>query len=151
MSKELYRQFGLRWAEELLCEKGVYLKRWVIETPLFSIRLHHWLHSDDTRSFHDHPWNFYSFIFRGAYTDVSPDPVLNLSNHLEGKLVFDRLSAPAFTYRRANHKHYVRVDEGGCWSILVTSPKIRRWGFWLRDKFVISYRYFYRFSNHTCD
>jgi hypothetical protein len=33
-----------------------YLIRWRVETPWFSVRLHHWLGPDDERAQHDHPW-----------------------------------------------------------------------------------------------
>ncbi|SRR6266581_649718 len=136
--KNLHRQFGWRWAEELKCEEGVYVRRWVLETPIGSIRLHHWLRSDDARSHHDHSWSFVSFIFRGGYSDITPESET-------------RHRAPSVVYRSAEHKHWVRVEPGGCWSFLITGPKTRRWGFWLKDKFIVSYRYFYAFGKHICE
>jgi hypothetical protein len=138
MNLQLHRKFGLGWAEELECEKGVYVRRWRIETPFFSIRLHHWLHSDDNRSLHDHPWWFISFIFRGGYTD-------------QGTEIRSIHRAPSLVYRSAQHKHWVEVHLDGCWSIILTGPKVRRWGFWLKNKFIVSYRYFYKYGKHICD
>src|SRR6266481_8173762 len=42
------------WAEELKCATGIYVHRWYFETPWFSIRLHHWLHSAHAR-YYPHP------------------------------------------------------------------------------------------------
>lgn len=147
----LHRQFGWRWAEELKCSTGVYLRRWVLETPVFSLRLHHWLHSDDSRAFHDHPWGFWTFVFRGVYLDVSPDLSQNPECDPQGHVIVQRMAAPKLAHRPANHKHYVFVPPKGAWTILFTGPKVRRWGFWLREKFILSYRYFYQFGGHTCD
>lgn len=148
-ANNLHRRFAFRWAEELECERlpkpgdtkvevGVYVRRWRLETPAFSIRIHHWLHSDDSRAYHDHPWPFISFIFRGGYTDQGPT---HRTIH----------RAPSLVYRPARHQHWVEVHEGGCWSILITGPKVRRWGFWIKEKFTISYRYFYQMGRHICD
>src|ERR1700733_7651031 len=57
--------FRFKWAEELQCKMGVYVRRWYLETPFGSIRVHHWLHSDDDRAFHDHPWWFWTLVLRG--------------------------------------------------------------------------------------
>src|SRR5215469_11962634 len=57
----LHRRLRWMWGENLTCLSGVYLRRWGLETWFFSIRVHHWLHSDDDRAFHDHTWWFLSF------------------------------------------------------------------------------------------
>jgi len=116
----------------------VYIERWYFETPLGSIRLHHWLHSDDSRNFHDHPWWFITLVLRGGYTDVSPSgtTVMNV-----GKI----------TFRPANHQHTVQVNKGGCWTVLLTGPKIRKWGFWVGKKFKKANKYFLEHGRHVCD
>lgn len=158
-SVNFHRKFSIGWREELACRSGVYLRRWRIEAPLFSIRLHHWLHSDDTRSFHDHPWGFYTIILKGKYHDCSPaDPnkIPFMKTNWDGStypypIVMELMTPGKVRYRPAHHKHYVLVEPPGCWTILITGPKIRRWGFWVKEKFVVSYRYFYRYGSHPCD
>lgn len=126
--------------EELRCANGdVYVYRSHLSTPWFSIRLHHWLHSDDDRAYHDHTWNFFTFILSGGYTDVTPG------------LGEERMEAGDIAYRTANHKHTVKVDPGGCWSLLLTGPKIRNWGFWRRGKWVKHNKYFLEEGAHICD
>jgi hypothetical protein len=44
----------------------------------------------------------------------------------------------------------VVVDPGGCWSLVLTGPKRRRWGFWVKDKFVKANKYFLSFGAHHC-
>jgi hypothetical protein len=98
---------------------GIYVRRWYIETPWFTIRLHHWLRSDDKRAFHDHPWSFLTIILRGSYVDVSPE-------------CREMMSAGKIAFRRSTHQHY--VETSGCWSILFTGPKTRKWGFFPNGK-----------------
>jgi hypothetical protein len=41
----------------------------LLQTPLFSIYLHHILKPDVGYSVHDHPWTFVTCILRGGYTE----------------------------------------------------------------------------------
>jgi hypothetical protein len=132
------RFFRARWREEFPCQSGVYLRRWYFETPLFSIRLHHWLHSDDVRHLHDHTWGFVTFVLRGGYRDLTASG-------------YEEMPAGKFAYRPANHRHAVVVNSGGCWTVLLTGPRTRMWGFWVGEKFVKSTRYFRRFGSQPCE
>ena len=131
-------KFSARWAEELRCQTGVYVRRWYVETPWFSIRLHHWLHSDDARAKHDHPWWFVTLVLWGGYTDLSPDGA-------------DCLTAGSIRFRPALHRHTVSVHPGGCWSILLTGSMRRWWGFWVGSKFRKANKYFLMYGKHPCD
>lgn len=137
-SPPAYQSFKIKWREKLYCQTGVYVERWYLETPWFSLRLHHWKHSDDSRHFHDHPWNFYTFILKGGYTDCTPN----------GN---ERMTAGKLAYREAKHQHTVQVDKGGCWSILLTGPKVRRWGFWVGKKWKKANKYFLEHGKHVCE
>lgn len=110
------RKWAVGWHEPLLCATGPYLYRWYVETPWGSLRLHHWLHGDDHRGWHSHPWAFWTRLLRGEYTDLSP----------EGEVT---LRAGDRAYRPAHYAHTVRLDNGPCWSLVVTGPLVRRWGF----------------------
>lgn len=128
----------IKFGERLGLDSCPYLIRWRIETPKGSIRLHHWLGPDDDRAFHDHPWSFVTFVLRGGYTDKNPGG----SEHLR---------APAIQYRSATHQHTVYPDEGGAWTIIVTGPKVRNWGFWLDGKFRKANKWFLTFGHHPCN
>lgn len=134
----LHRKWEVRLAEDHLCETGVYLRRWRLETPWFSIRLHHWFASDDDRSMHDHPWDFITMPLRGSYVDETPAGP-------------QRVRAGRIYYRPSTHAHWVHLDRGRVWTLVLTGPKVRRWGFLVGRKWTIAYRYFYRFGNHPCD
>jgi len=131
-------KFRFKWAEELKCSIGVYVRRWYVETPIGSVRVHHWLHSDDNRAFHDHPWWFWTFVLKGGYRDVSAS----------GE---EAMKAPKMAFRPALHAHTVQVDKGGCWTILITGSQFRKWGFWVGKKWKKSNKYFLEHGMHVCD
>lgn len=111
-----------------------YLERWVTDFGLFSLRLHHWLHSDDMRAYHDHAWWFLSLCLRGCLVDVSD----------EGE---DTVTPLSLRFRRAEHRHAVRVVRPA-WTLLLTGPERRTWGFWPRGKFRKRNKYFYEHGHH---
>lgn len=114
------------------------MHRWRIETRWGSIRLHHWLAPDDDRFFHDHPWSFLTFVLRGGYTDRSPSGT-------------EHLGSGAIRFRNAEHQHTVYPDPGGAWTLVLTGPKMRSWGFWVRGKFRKANKYFASFGHHPCE
>lgn len=77
-------------------------------------------------------------MLKGSYTDVSP----------QGE---DILKAGSIRYRKANHPHYVKVADGGCWTFLITGPMTRKWGFWVNGKFKRPLKYFHKFGHPPCD
>lgn len=129
----------IAWHEQLGLPECPYVIRWRIETPWGSIRLHHWLGADDARAFHDHPWSFTTFVLRGGYVDMTP----------AGS---EYLRAPAVRHRGAEHRHTVLPDMGGAWTIVVTGPKVRTWGFWANGtKFIKANKWFASRGHHPCD
>lgn len=125
------------WGEPLGLDECPYVIRWIAETPWLSVRVHHWIASDDPRGHHDHPWSFLTFVLRGGYEDRSPDGT-------------DYLKAPAVRFRSALHRHYVYPDEDGCWTLLLTGPIIRPWGFWVGEKFTKANKWFLSKGHHPC-
>jgi hypothetical protein len=115
-----------------------YLIRWVFDFYLFSIRIHHWLASDDQRNMHDHPWGYVTFVIRGGYTDVNPN----------GRIPLPRWSLRKFP---ATHQHTTLVNPGGAWTILLTGRDKREWGFWVNGRFRKRNKYFYMFGHHQCE
>jgi hypothetical protein len=129
------------WKQKLGNPDSPYLYRWVADFNLFSIRLHHWICGDDPRHFHDHPWNFIVFVLKGSYFDVS-------KNNRE------EMKRWTVKYRHALHSH--TVETKGCWTLVLTGPTIRKWGFYIQKAsgktiWIRARRYFFRFKTHQCN
>jgi hypothetical protein len=111
-----------------------YLIRYTFECKWFSIRLHHWLKSDDLRYAHDHPWDFYSIVLWGNLTERTEN----------GDKQRKTLSCTFFS---ADYKHSVVIDKP-CWTLLFTGPTRRVWGYWVNGKFRKRNKYFHEHGHH---
>jgi hypothetical protein len=127
----------LTWREKLGRPDCPYLIRWVLNLGLFSVRLHHWLGSDDPRAHHDHPWWYLTLVLWGGYVDSFPGGS-------------DKLGMGSMRFRRSSWIHTVKVNPGGCWTLMLTGPEVRDWGFWVGGKFVRRNKYFFRHGVHEC-
>jgi hypothetical protein len=115
-----------------------YMKRWVLDFGSFALRLHRWQSSDDTRAFHDHAWWFVTCVLWGSYADVSDKGT-------------DILTPGSIRFRESSHKHTVKILKPGTWTLLITGPTERRWGFWVNGKLWKRDRYFAVNGHHPCD
>lgn len=135
------RWFQIRWAERLGDPEHPYLVRWTLILFGFSIRLHHWLRSDDRRFFHDHAANFLSIVLFGHYSNVVPvDPDLppGRSNRVRRLAVgmFNSFYSlrhwkRAVWFSAAEQRHYLDIPEGGAWTLLLEGRRRRSWGFYV--------------------
>ena len=115
-----------------------YLLRWFIipRNRFMNVYLHKFLRSDDDRALHDHPWWFVSLILRGGYWEHrAGKPITTRSHRTAGSLVI----RPANTVHRVElecvgkcKKCVPQCDPGveiPAWTLVITGPKIRDWGF----------------------
>lgn len=104
-------------APEHLERPGPLLRRWVLTTPLGTLRLHH-LVQPDVAHYHDHPWAFLSVVVRGWYVEEFPD----------GDRVRRGWLSWAWRSERMVHR-VAEVSPGGAWTIVLTGPRRKSWGF----------------------
>jgi hypothetical protein len=105
-----------------------YLLRWHVipRNRFFNIYLHLFLRSDDDRALHDHPWANASFLIDGAYVEhtISQGGI----NRRKACLAGD------FSVRLSGKKaHRIELTNGPCWTIFITGPRYRQWGFHCPD------------------
>lgn len=105
------------------------MRRWVLKTPWFLLRLHRIMRSDNDRHFHDHPFDFMSFILRGGYVEYTPGNPFRVC--LPGSIV----------RRRAEDLHYLKLIGNSAWTFLITSPYHRDWGFQTEDGWIKADKY----------
>lgn len=95
-----------------------YMLRWYIlpRNKWFNIYLHHIIKSDDDRALHDHPWPSVSFTLKGTCKEYSK----NTSPRT--------IRAGMVTFRSAKFAHRLELIDT-CWTLFITGPRIRDWGF----------------------
>lgn len=134
-----FKKFQIRWAEKLGRPECPYLIRWTFIFFNYSIKLHHWIRSDDKRFFHDHSCNFLSIILKGSYTNITPNGKINVK-------------AGSFWYARADFRHYLDIPKEGAWTLLSCGRPWRKWGFWTKDNQMMRpLRYFNKFGIPDCE
>lgn len=105
-------------------EEDPYLLRWYVipRNRIFNIYLHYFMRSDDDRALHDHPWVNVSYLLDGKYTE---------HQILEGGVHKKTLKEAGDFRVRLTGKfaHRIELTHGYCWTLFVTGPKYREWGF----------------------
>jgi hypothetical protein len=109
-------------------EEGDYLRRWWLlpRNPVFNVYLHQFLRSDDDRALHDHMYVNLSVLLSGGYVEHT---IRSGGVHMK-------------TARRAGDvktrlpwtAHRIELNQGVCWTLFVTGPRMRAWGFHCPDK-----------------
>jgi len=67
-----FKKFQIRWKEKLGEPDNPYLIRWTLILFGYSMRIHHWIKSDDNRYYHDHSSDLLSIVLKGCYYNVKP-------------------------------------------------------------------------------
>lgn len=118
-----------------------YLRRWHLlpRGEGASAYLHQFLRSDDDRALHDHPYGSVSIILRGAYHE-----------HLAGTVVLRQVGDVVVRDAVAPHRvelldHAETGLPAPCWTLFLTGPRVRDWGFhcsqgWVRWQDFVSGR-----------
>ena len=96
--------------------------------------LHCVARSDDDRALHDHPWLNISIILQGTYREVFADRAVL---RRPGDIVF-RIGSTA---------HRLEVVDGPVWSLFITGPKYREWGFRCHN----GWRHWKEFTRYNTD
>ncbi|MGE0718767.1 MAG: hypothetical protein AB7P02_25190 [Alphaproteobacteria bacterium] len=110
-----------------------YLRRWhlVPRNPLLNVYLHHFLRSDDDRALHDHPWPSCSIILAGGYDEVlaTRGGTTAAGTRLAGDVVVRgaRTAHRVALFAPAGPAGRIELP---CWTLFLTGPRLRAWGFW---------------------
>lgn len=119
-----------------------YMHRWYVipRNRWFNIYLHHFLRSDDDRALHDHPWWNMSILLKGSYIEHVPENPKAWFERGDRHIKKLFRKRGAFYLRKANSVHRVELRRGynwdgttyeiPCWTLFITGPRIRDWGFW---------------------
>lgn len=140
----------MTWAERLIertvrrtpdfviggAERPYLLRWWLIpRNALLNAYLHCFKRSDDDRAHHSHPWAFrLSIILRGSYTEW---------RILEGGIVEKTVrSAGGWSFHWGASPHRIELHDGDCWTLFITGPRVRQWGFFCMERGFIHWKRF---------
>lgn len=111
------------------------LRWWVIpRNRFFNIYLHHFLRDDDDRALHDHPWVNCSIPLRTGYIEERFLRPWEAGKPLPGTILTQR-HVGGFYFRRGSTPHRVILFKDQdmkpipSWSLFITGPVLREWGF----------------------
>lgn len=110
---------------------GKYMRRWILQHPLGTIRLHNIRMPDKDDVMHDHPWHFASLILKGGYSESKPIPG---GCPAHGPFQTLRYTAGAINFCPADGVHRISEIHGeSCWTIVVSTRPVRSFGFWREE------------------
>lgn len=113
--------------ERVVIEGKVHLYRWVLfRCRWFQVVVHNFV-SDDPPDMHDHAWWNVSIVLLGALREATLGP--------GGQWVYRELRAGAVVARRACALHRLQVLRPA-WTLFVTGPVRREWGYDVDGKWV---------------
>lgn len=108
---------------------GAYLRRWYLipRNRFFNIYLHNFLRDDDDRALHDHPWHWASLLLLGSYIEhtVAAGGVQHTNVRLAGSI---KCAGPKAAHRVALWRT-LQGNPAPCWTLFITGPRVRDWGF----------------------
>lgn len=100
-----------------------YLLRWwlIPRNRWCNVYMHLFLRSDDDRALHDHPWWWCSLLLGGEYTEHTIDP-----GGIHHRRVY---RTGSLRVHGGQHAHRIELHNGPVWTLFVTGPRYRDWGF----------------------
>lgn len=130
----MIREYLLRRAEKIIENRRPdfvvragdepYMERWWVipRNRFFNVYLHHFVHDDEDRALHDHPWVSMTYILSGGYREVQQSGVYN---RWPGAVTFRRSTTAhrVVLFRRPNGDILEAI------SLFLTGPTVRVWGF----------------------
>lgn len=123
-----------------------YLRRWYLvpRNRVLNVYLHQFLRDDDDRALHDHPWLWISIILRGRYVEQTI-AAGGIHRRRLRRALSVRFGTPWTAHRvdlvksgspdapalvRAWARNNLLPDYAiPCWTLFITGPRVRNWGF----------------------
>lgn len=160
-----FKLFQIRWKEKLGYPDCPYLIRWTFLFFGYSIRIHHWIKSDDNRYFHDHSADLLSIVLKGKYWNVKPyDKTKNPDELIVGNNIQQINSKFCYVegifnswhnfihmkdsiwFSKAEDLHYLKIPKGGAWTLMFESKPRIKWGFVVNGKKIRPLQYFHKYG-----
>ena len=152
-----------RIADECHDGKGLLMTRYYLTPKIFGCRLviHQFHRSDNDRHYHDHPWNFISFILKGSYIEHWPMTMWKDSTAGSYRVTSDIQQCHrrfSIIKRPKTWKHWVELSTDDCcnepvesWTLVLLYGERRDWGFHTKEGWIRHDLYDCRGQNHGRD
>lgn len=123
--------------DDVTGEPSLYLRRfYIVKTPWFEIMLHQFYMSD-RGTYHDHPWGSYGRILATGYYEWLCDGIEKgepVNPHKVFRKPGDWGGRPAANATHNDPRSFHKVElapgtEGKVWTLFMTGPRVRDWGF----------------------
>lgn len=119
-----------------------YIYRWeIVRSAVANVYLHMQVASDPERPLHDHPWDNTSVILSGGYQERINERTPASYRGAEDLAVMRSRHKGDVIFRKAEWPHRLFLPKGTPYtlSLFTTGPKVRDWGFWTPQGWVINY------------
>lgn len=115
-----------------------YLDRLIlVGTPWFRVMVHRLLAIDDDPHPHTHPWRFWSWTLKGRYVEE------RYSSLGAGAAQVVTVSSRFRRFDDLDSAHQIIQVDPGTVTLVVTGPKVQRWGFLVQGA-IVGYREYLR-------
>lgn len=171
-----FKKFQIRWKEKLGNQDNPYLIRWTFIFFGYSMRVHHWIKSDDKRFYHDHSSDLLSIVLYGRYSNVKPydndknpnDKILRPffemddvsiggeveienKNKFQVEGIFNSWKnffnmGKSIWFSKATDRHYLDIPKEGAWTLMFEGKPYHKWGFYINGKKWRPLRYFHKYG-----
>jgi hypothetical protein len=115
-----------------------YMERWWIipRNKYLNIYLHHMRHDDDDRAPHDHPWWSISLCLDGKIQEErmfvkedTGDSNTGYTDTYGRNWETNNVQKGDIVLRPSYYTHRLVLPEGNAWTLFITGPRMRHWGF----------------------
>lgn len=108
--------------------------------------LHLFLRDDDDRALHDHPWHWCSILLFGGYIEHTIDAG-GIHRRRRRAAPSIKFSGPKRAHRiELLHRSVIHPDHDAgrvpCWTLFITGPRLRTWGFHCPERGWVDFRDF---------
>lgn len=112
---------------------SLYMGRYsLFETTHLSARVHNIVTPDSDKVAHDHPWNFFSVVLCGGYTEYRPRQDTPCWKRDGSEMMYNvRRNAGSIAFRRATDRHLITAVDPDTWTLFIYGRFQNDWGHYL--------------------
>lgn len=116
----------MKLIKEIKSKTGeLHFKRWqIFSCRFFSIYIHGIYKADEDFYLHDHPWNYFSILLKGYFTERVKDKTR------PGKYLDNILGPGSFVFKKAEDFHKIQqLRSPSIYTLFIAGRRRREWGY----------------------